>query len=148
MPQWTEEQRAKERERKRIQRAKYPHYREYARENQRKKREDPEFLEMHRNREKQRRTDDPLYTRRQMLRRQYGMTLEEYESMAQEQGGVCKICCGPPTSRGLVVDHCHKTGKVRGLLCSTCNTALGQFRDDLWTLYRAVSYLERSKVEP
>src|SRR5688572_18858443 len=59
MPRWTEEQRARERERKRIQRAKYPEYAAYYTEYQRKRREDPAFLEMHNQREKERRTADP-----------------------------------------------------------------------------------------
>lgn len=66
------------------------------------------------------------------LIKEYGITLAEYEQMSAAQGHVCAACGGPPTgtSLGLVVDHCHDTGRVRGLLCSKCNSALGLLDDD------------------
>ncbi len=57
----------------------------------------------------------------------YGITLEQYEEMLEAQGGVCKICGDPPPTgrkKYLSVDHCHQTGRVRGLLCTQCNTRL------------------------
>lgn len=64
--------------------------------------------------------------RRDHLRRYYGLTLEQYSKMEQDQGGLCAICRQepPPSKQGLVVDHNHQTGKVRGLLCNRCNTTL------------------------
>lgn len=61
------------------------------------------------------------------------------------QGGVCGVCKGPPMGRGLVyhVDHCHVTGKVRGLLCHKCNVALGMVQDRVSHLQALISYLER-----
>lgn len=65
------------------------------------------------------------------LKRSYGITVDEYDEMLREQGGRCRICRtdrprGYGTEKGnLYVDHCHNTGKVRGLLCSRCNLSLG-----------------------
>jgi hypothetical protein len=64
-------------------------------------------------------------SRKSMLKRQYGLTLEDYETMLVTQGGVCKMCGGPPGKRMLAVDHDHETGKIRGLLCVRCNVGLG-----------------------
>jgi len=80
----------------------------------------------------------------------YGITLEEYENMLKYQNGVCKICSKPETKgRGkdkatLAVDHCHDTGKVRGLLCSSCNRGLGFFGDSLLLLNKAADYLNEN----
>ena len=67
----------------------------------------------------------------------------KFKEMFEYQGGKCAICeeqC--LTERELAVDHCHKTGKVRGLLCMRCNTALGSFKDDLLLLEKAMFYLK------
>ena len=67
--------------------------------------------------------------RKSHLKRKYGLTLEEYDAMLAAQGGVCAICRQPrPEERTLHVDHDHATGAIRGLLCFTCNNALGDFR--------------------
>ena len=85
------------------------------------------------------------------LRRKFGISLEDYESMLDEQHSRCLIC-GRHFSEvggkgdGLVVDHCHKTGKIRGLLCSNCNTALGLLQEDPSSLRRAVAYLTDGTV--
>lgn len=80
------------------------------------------------------------------LKRYYGITLEQYRSMEAEQNFVCKICNNKcKTGRELSVDHCHKTGKVRGLLCSTCNYMLGSALDDTTILANGIAYLEKSK---
>jgi hypothetical protein len=76
------------------------------------------------------------------LKRIYGITLGEYNSMSLAQGGACAICGKPErTRRALAVDHNHSTGKVRGLLCWPCNAALGLFMDDKDLLSTAISYL-------
>jgi hypothetical protein len=77
------------------------------------------------------------------LQRQYGITLEERDQMLARQGGVCAICKtdAPTTKLGWVVDHCHDTGRVRGILCSPCNTLLGAARDNVATLSNAIQYL-------
>lgn len=59
--------------------------------------------------------------RRARLKRLFGITWEQYDQMLSSQGGVCALCGDPPKGKRLAVDHDHKTGKVRGLLCSFCN---------------------------
>jgi len=80
------------------------------------------------------------YHRDRMLRYNYGITLEEYNNMAQEQNWACKICLGN-TARALSVDHCHKSKKIRGLLCSKCNTAIGLLDEDISRLDKIKDYL-------
>lgn len=83
--------------------------------------------------------------RRHALKKKFGLTLEEYDEMFAVQGGACAICESKrKTSRRLAVDHCHQTGRVRGLLCSRCNTGLGQFGDSLEGLIAAVSYMRKN----
>jgi hypothetical protein len=72
----------------------------------------------------------------------YGITPEEYIAMHDLQQGKCAICKEQPTTqRGLHVDHCHKTNKVRGLLCHGCNTGLGSFRENPHYFRNAIEYL-------
>lgn len=76
----------------------------------------------------------------------YGLSQQEYEDMLRVQGGKCAICLTekPGGQGGFNVDHCHTTGKVRGLLCTTCNFGLGQFKDSTAYLKSAIIYLEKS----
>lgn len=76
---------------------------------------------------------------------QYDLTEEQYASILEDQGGTCAICNSPPKKINLAVDHCHTTGKVRGILCGTCNRALGLFKDSSRTLKAAAAYLEKNK---
>jgi hypothetical protein len=75
------------------------------------------------------------------LKRDFGISIDEYEEMVRLQNGVCKICGNPDRRRGLAVDHDHSTGVIRGLLCSQCNTALGLFKDNPAVLGSAIQYL-------
>lgn len=77
------------------------------------------------------------------LMRRLGISLEEYNRMHKEQNGKCKICNKEESYEGysLAVDHCHETGKIRGLLCSSCNKALGMFKDSITNLQKAINYL-------
>ena len=77
------------------------------------------------------------------LKREYNITPDDYYRMLDEQGGVCKICKGheKAANKRLAVDHCHATGKVRGLLCGCCNCLLGNARDKISTLAEAIKYL-------
>lgn len=74
--------------------------------------------------------------------RQYGLTVAQYDQMLDSQGGVCKLCGSPPKRNRLCVDHCHRTGNVRGLLCPFCNRMLGNWKDNPATFRRAATYLE------
>ena len=78
------------------------------------------------------------------LRKRYGITLTEYNSMLEEQDYCCAICKvnQKHCDKSLAVDHCHKTDKVRKLLCQHCNIGLGQFRDNIEFLTAAIEYLE------
>jgi hypothetical protein len=84
-------------------------------------------------------------TRRHRLKKNFGITLDDYERLLREQKGVCAICASPPRGRWttLVVDHCHDGGGVRGLLCSSCNAAIGALGDSPDGLRKALAYLER-----
>lgn len=73
----------------------------------------------------------------------FGFTKELYEKMLVESGGRCAICSKLPTSKGLFLDHDHKSGKLRGLICSRCNTVLGMVNDDIMILGLAIKYLQR-----
>lgn len=77
------------------------------------------------------------------LRRRYGITLADKERMHVEQSGRCGICQRDDIWR-LVVDHCHETGKVRGLLCDRCNQAIGALGDCAESVERALRYLRRA----
>jgi hypothetical protein len=78
------------------------------------------------------------------LQLNYGITLEEYRKLFQEQNGVCAICGKLELIKwkSLSVDHNHSTNKVRGLLCNHCNTGLGKFKDNIITLEKAIEYLK------
>ncbi len=79
------------------------------------------------------------------LRRNYGITLEQYDLMYHEQEGACGLC-GREDPK-LMVDHCHDTNKIRGLLCRSCNTGLGSLGDDIPGLERAIMYLKGFEFE-
>ena len=81
------------------------------------------------------------------LKRLYGITLKEYTELYTRQEGLCKICnLREISKRGLLsVDHCHVTGKIRGLLCRKCNTALGLANDSVVILNTMIKYLEENK---
>ena len=79
-----------------------------------------------------------------VMKRKFGMTVAAYERMLVGQMGVCAICHkGPGRYPRLAVDHCHKTGKVRALLCGSCNGGLGLFKDREDVMLAAVEYLRK-----
>jgi len=87
------------------------------------------------------------YLRKSRLKTTYGLTVEQYDAMLVAQNGCCAICSTTvPNARkthvNFAVDHCHKTGKIRGLLCADCNTSLGKFKEDPNLLRKAASYVE------
>jgi hypothetical protein len=81
--------------------------------------------------------------RKQNLLKLYNFSIEQYDIMFEEQKGCCKICGKHQSelNQKLSIDHCHKTGKVRGLLCKHCNHGLGKFKDDVNLLKIAIDYL-------
>ncbi|WP_399883076.1 endonuclease VII domain-containing protein [Streptomyces sp. BBFR51] len=79
------------------------------------------------------------------LKRQYGITEAERDALIASQGGVCCICLAAPAAH---VDHCHETGRVRGVLCFSCNAALGQFKDRPDAIRRAAAYVEGIAWKP
>ena len=87
------------------------------------------------------------------LKNKYGITIEQYDKMHKSQNGVCSICGNPEmtkykdrTTQRLSIDHDHKTGLIRGLLCRKCNTSLSAFEDDIDILASAISYLVNNKI--
>lgn len=70
----------------------------------------------------------------------FGLSLEDYNQMINNQQGKCAICGISDTQ--LCVDHDHSTGKVRGLLCHNCNHGIGKFQDDIKLLNKAINYLK------
>lgn len=81
----------------------------------------------------------------------FGITLDTYNTMLKNQNNCCMICEKPETStfksgriKSLAVDHCHATKKVRGLLCSRCNAAIGLLKEDIKSLEKAIEYLKTS----
>ena len=95
------------------------------------------------------RKKNPLTMKQIDLKKRFGITLEDFNSMMESQSGVCKICKSPEltidhrtkTVRNLAVDHCHTTGKIRGLLCTNCNRALGLFKDSPELLQAALLHI-------
>ena len=79
--------------------------------------------------------------------RMYGIDVEDYERMLEEQNGGCYICGKKPEgTRALDIDHDHVTGKVRGLLCSNHNRALGLLNDDVLLMLKSVEYLVKANA--
>jgi hypothetical protein len=94
------------------------------------------------------------YQRSTNLKKQFGLSIEQYEAMSIAQNHCCAICKQPETFihsatnvvAKLAVDHCHKTGAIRKLLCKNCNNALGMFKDNIHILSAAIDYLESHYV--
>ncbi len=90
-------------------------------------------------------TSDTSTWRRNYLKSEYGLTVEAYKAMLEAQNGVCALCLrNRHKTRHLCVDHNHKNGKVRGILCNPCNRSLGLVEDTKW-LERAISYLAKGQ---
>ena len=88
--------------------------------------------------------ENKLDWRKSQLLKDYGVTFEEYQRMFRKQRGKCAICnvSQSDTKKTLAVDHCHKTKKIRALLCTKCNPGLGFFNDDIKLLEKAIKYLK------
>ncbi len=90
--------------------------------------------------QKEYRQNNKSKQRKYNLKKYHNMTVEQYEKMLDNQSGLCDIC---KEVKQLVVDHNHKTGKVRSLLCRNCNTGLGSFYENISILTNAIKYIER-----
>ena len=89
---------------------------------------------------RQRRAADPSIVRRENLKRRFQITIAEYDAMLVRQHGVCAICSDPPGKKRLCVDH-EEGGRIRGLLCDRCNTAIGLLDHDAEVIEHALEYL-------
>lgn len=87
--------------------------------------------------------------RQKRYRKKYRMKISDYDRMLLEQDGKCRVCKRPDNTKSNTsyfdVDHDHSTGKVRGLLCHSCNKALGFFNDNIELLKEAINYLNSNK---
>lgn len=84
-----------------------------------------------------------FWLKKSRLKRMYGITIEDYDCIFNKQQGKC-ACCGilnENLTKELSVDHCHETGKIRGLLCHNCNTALGLIKDNVDVLKQMLIYI-------
>lgn len=96
-------------------------------------------------------TPSPESERSRNLRRKYGISGEQFDEMMESQNGRCAICSvkfdgsGSKAKHGPLVDHCHNSSKVRGLICRACNFGLGKFEDDPNRLLTAAAYLLQSE---
>lgn len=111
--------------------------------------EHPEKRKAQRRRAYDKNTDGAKH---QYLMYNYGISLIEFNKLLDEQHNLCAVCGRPETAKHksgklmkLAVDHDHKTGQVRGLLCYNCNSGIGRFKDDPDRLRRAANYLEKKK---
>lgn len=83
------------------------------------------------------------------LNKKFGLTVEQFQNLLDSQGGVCEICkSGFKPNKRPGVDHCHKTGKIRGILCDLCNKGIGHMRDSEEFLTAAAQYIRKSKEWP
>ena len=90
--------------------------------------------------ERNKRIYDPVKERDRALRKNFGITLEEYTEIYNSQGGECAIC-NQPSDEALHLDHNHTTGDNRGLLCRACNHSLGLLKEDMQTIMNMYEYL-------
>lgn len=101
-------------------------------------------------REQARRRSAEGRNRNSILMRKYGITAEQYAELLAAQGGVCAICGsnapGRRDHRNLPVDHCHTSNRIRGLLCHSCNRAIGLLQDSPDLLEKAAAYLKRFAI--
>lgn len=90
--------------------------------------------------------NNPEKRKSTVLKNKYNIELSTYNKMLAAQNNLCKICkSSDPGPKGtFAVDHCHSTGKVRGLLCYSCNTGLGFFKDNIDNMIAATNYLKEN----
>ncbi len=86
-----------------------------------------------------------INSKKATLKNKFGMTLEEYSTLLEQQNHQCAVCSTPRSllKRDLSVDHNHSTGKIRGLLCDNCNIALGHLKEDIQRMNNMIQYVEK-----
>jgi hypothetical protein len=110
------------------------------------------FRDKVRESQRQTRLKNPHVYKNKMLKYTFGITLEQYEEMLKNQNYSCAVCGKEETEihpkskkvKNLNVDHCHSTGKIRGILCGACNRGIGLLKDDPKILLSAIEYLKRN----
>jgi hypothetical protein len=115
--------------------------------------ENPEKKEIHKRGASNWYKNNPDKAKEQRLRK-YGITLQQYNQMRKDQNYCCAVCGrheeeveqgrAVSSSTSLCVDHCHTTDKIRGLLCTNCNTMIGKSKDDIFVLEAAITYLKET----
>ena len=103
------------------------------------------YYEKNKDKKKEYREANPQVIKGNKLRSKYGIELEDYNDMFVLQNGKCAICGKHQTElkKALHIDHCHSTGKIRGLLCGNCNRGIGMLNDDIENLKCAILYLNK-----
>lgn len=102
----------------------------------------------------QRQREKPINKEKQYIyyiKNKYGITEIEYKKMLEQTNHCCEICGSkevdnPENKEKLCIDHCHSTGKIRGLLCRNCNSAIGLFKDNIDVIKNSVKYLEKCQI--
>lgn len=143
-----EERRKRNTERARLYRdANREKVREISRRSNAKRRNNPETVKSIREYQQRYRQANAETLRANERKRKFGIEHLEYAELYKNQNGVCAVCKNPETAtrkgvlKSLAVDHDHKTGKIRGLLCSDCNTGIGKLKDSVEVLQSAIRYL-------
>ena len=144
-----QERRAKDRERTAKYRRENPEkIKEIQKRSYDRQKSDPDRIEKLREWQKRYREKNRKALSDSERKRRFGITPERYADLFRSQNGACAICKNPETAtrlgkvKALSVDHCHKSGAIRGLLCSDCNTGIGKLKDDPTILRSAIQYLE------
>lgn len=141
--EWHQKNKERTRSRRReAMRRWYKRHRERIRKDQNSKR-DPRLWAL---RMKKYRDDNKEKVKGHRLKAAYGINLGQFKNMLAAQDGKCAICLYSFTKTPHV-DHDHKTGKIRGLLCSQCNTGIGYFKEDIMILRSAENYLEKWRLD-
>ena len=88
--------------------------------------------------------ENPELSRDKLLKRRFGITIKKYDEILKSQKGVCAICKSDcPSGKNLAVDHCHKTGQIRGLLCFNCNLGIANLKESKEIFHKAAEYVEK-----
>jgi hypothetical protein len=91
-------------------------------------------------------TYDPKKRRAEVIQVKWGLTTKMYQAMSKSQKHRCAICGCKKNGKHFAVDHCHKTEKIRGLLCSSCNLAISHFKENIAILKNAILYLKKHQA--